>query len=82
VKEGKDAGEIVRRVSPWILLVLVTLASVAPRVARAGTPSPQNTSQASAMKNYLKHQKNGQKKFRKGQKKAENRLRKLHHEGR
>jgi uncharacterized membrane protein len=63
-------------------LVLVTLAGFAPPVARAGTTFVQNTSPASAMKDYLKHQKSERKKLRKSQKKAENRFRKLHQQGR
>ena len=71
-----------RRVTRCILLALVTLAGLAPAVARAGIQPAQNTSPASAMKNYLKHQKRERKKFAKSQRKAQNRLRKLHQQGR
>ena len=76
-----DAGEIVKRAAACFLLILVTVAGAVPVVARAGAPYAQNTSQASAMKNYLKHQKNERKKLQKAQKKAENRLRKIHQGG-
>jgi uncharacterized membrane protein len=78
----QNGGGIVRRVTPWILLVLVTLAGFAPAVARAGTTFVQNTSPANAMKDYLKHQKSERKKIRKSQKKAENHFKKVHQQGR
>jgi uncharacterized membrane protein len=81
LREGKEAGGIVRRVTPWILLVLVTLVNFAPAVARAGTTFVQNTSPASAMKDYLKHQKSERRKLRKSQKKAENHFKKVHQQG-
>jgi hypothetical protein len=69
----------VKRAAACVLLSLVTLAGFSPAAARASTPFAQNTSQASVMKHYLKHQKSARKKLRKSRKKAENRWRKIHH---
>jgi hypothetical protein len=77
-------GELVKKVTAFILLILLGLALSAPAVAHAGTNSSQRAAQKRSQKAYkksMKQQRKAQKKGLKSQKKAMKDWKKSHRTG-
>lgn len=77
-------GELVKKVTAFILFILLGLALSVPTVAHAGTNPSQRAAQKRSQKAYkksMKQQKKAQKKAQKSQKKAMKDWKKTHRTG-
>jgi uncharacterized protein YxeA len=71
----------VKKVTAWILFILLGQAISVPAFAHAETNSGQRRPQTNSMNKYLKQQKKEQKNSRKSQRKAEKNWKVRHHLG-
>jgi hypothetical protein len=71
----------VKRVTAFILFILLGHAISAPAFARAGTSFAQRKPGTNSMEKYMKHQRKEQKNARKSQKRAEKNWKMRHHTG-